>query len=128
MLLDEQARITGGRDGLQYAGAVNTAAHDDHIVFFHLNFPGCGNRRERTKIRECRQSRTAAMTAQGSRRFSSNSTIGLPDVTSISPSTMAPLAMAMARALTRPRITAVTPISSLSLTRMPPTILPATTA
>jgi hypothetical protein len=37
-LFDEQARITGGRDGLQYAGAMNAAAHDDYIVFFHLIF------------------------------------------------------------------------------------------
>src|SRR5450755_4961889 len=37
-LLDEQTRITGGRDGLKYAGTVNAAAHDDHIVFFHLIF------------------------------------------------------------------------------------------
>ena len=40
-------------------------------------------------------------------RFSSNCSTGAPEVTSISPSTMAPLAMAMVRALTLPRITAV---------------------
>jgi hypothetical protein len=38
MFLDEQTTITCRRGGLQYAGAVNAATHDDHIVFFHLIF------------------------------------------------------------------------------------------
>jgi hypothetical protein len=40
-------------------------------------------------------------------RFSSNCMTGVSEVTSISPSTIAPLAMATVRALTLPRITAV---------------------
>ena len=34
-LFDEQAAVAGGGGGLQHAGSVNAAAHDDHIVFFH---------------------------------------------------------------------------------------------
>jgi len=57
------------------------------------------------KVPGCRQSRTAAAAAAGTirirqrpSRFSSNSTTGVSDVTSIWPSTMAPLAMAIVRA------------------------------
>src|ERR1700722_14920185 len=36
LALDEQCAVSGRPGGLQHAGAMNAAADDDHIVFFHL--------------------------------------------------------------------------------------------
>ena len=95
---------------------MNAAADDDYIVLFHCNkgvremAPGIARMREYTgtlhfwtsvAIREQREAYALPS------RFSSNSVTGEPEVTSISPSTMAPLAIAMVRALTLPCITAV---------------------
>ncbi len=35
--LDEQCAVSGRGGSLEYAGAMNAAADDDHIVFFHLH-------------------------------------------------------------------------------------------
>ena len=37
LALDEQCAVSGRHGGLQHAGAMNAAADDDHIVFFHLH-------------------------------------------------------------------------------------------
>ncbi len=37
LALDQQCAVACRHDSLQHAGAVNAAADDDHIVFFHLH-------------------------------------------------------------------------------------------
>ena len=37
LAFDEQCTVSGRHGGLEHAGAMNAAADDDHIVFFHLH-------------------------------------------------------------------------------------------
>ncbi len=124
--LDEQCAVSGRDGSLEHAGAMNAAADDDHIVFFHLHWGfdrwrlECVITREHTNFESLSpfaNSREGSVDADFSfrdsslpasfSRFSSNCITGVSEVTSISPSTIAPLAMATVRALTLPRITAV---------------------
>ena len=69
---------------------------------------GCGNTLDHTTFASLSPFANIRRVALlGYPRFSSNCSMGEPEVTSMSPSTMAPLAIAMVRALTLPRITAV---------------------
>ena len=84
LALDEQCAVAGRRSGLQHAGAMNTAADDDHIVFFHLHrwCLECVITREHTTFESLSPFANSRQTSQSASillsRFSSNRITGRP--------------------------------------------------